>query len=127
MLFTVTIVTLLSAYPTLSWLAHAPSFSRLLEVELWFSLLYGTYGGAMIVFLTEFMPLHVRSTGFALAYSCATATFGGFTPAISTYLIHASGNRAAPGLWLSFAAVCGLAATIFLSPNRVQFRVEAIP
>jgi hypothetical protein len=28
-------------------------------------------------------------------------------------LIHISGNRAIPGLWLSFAAACGLVATIF--------------
>jgi MFS family permease len=127
MMFAVTIVTLLTAYPALSWLAHAPSFSRLLEVELWFSFLYGTYCAAMIVFLTEVMPLNIRTTGFALAYSCATATFGGFTPAISTYLIHATGNRAAPGWWLSFAAVCGLAAAMLLSPNRVPFYPEATP
>src|SRR2546430_11418614 len=55
----------------------------------------------MVVFLTEIMPMSVRTTGFALAYSLATAVFGGFTPAISTYLIHFTGNRAVPGLWLS--------------------------
>jgi hypothetical protein len=38
----------------------------------------------------------------------ATAVFGGFTPALSTYLIHLTGNRAVPGLWLSIAAACGL-------------------
>jgi hypothetical protein len=30
--------------------------------------------------------------GFSLAYSLATAIFGGFTPAICTYLIHLTGN-----------------------------------
>ncbi len=54
----------------------------------------------------------VRTTGFALAYSLATAIFGGFTPALSAYLIHISGNHAIPGLWLSSAAVCGLVATL---------------
>jgi MFS transporter, MHS family, citrate/tricarballylate:H+ symporter len=62
----------------------------------------------MVVFLTEMMPVNVRTTGFALAYSLATAVFGGFTPALSTYLIHLTGNKAVPGLWLSIAAVCGL-------------------
>jgi hypothetical protein len=39
-------------------------------------------------------------------------------------LIHATGNRAIPGLWLSFAAVCGLIATVLLSSSRVaQFSV----
>jgi len=112
-------VTLLTAYPALSWLTGAPSFVRLLEVELWFSFLFGGYTGAMIVFLTEIMPLEVRTTGFAFAYSCATAAFGGSTPAICTFLIHTTGNRAVPGLWLSFAAACGLIASLLLSPERV--------
>jgi hypothetical protein len=74
----------------------------------------------MVVFLTEIMPVEVRTSGFALAYSLATAIFGGFTPALSTYLIHVSGNRAIPGVWLSFAAACGLAATFLASPFRTK-------
>jgi hypothetical protein len=72
-----------------------------------------------VVFLTEIMPVNVRTTGFALAYSLATAIFGGFTPAISTYLIHVTGNRAIPGLWLSFAAAFGLAASFLAKPQLV--------
>jgi metabolite-proton symporter len=111
-----TLLMLITAYPSMLWLAREPSFARLLTVELWFSFIYGSYNGAMVVFLAEIMPIEVRTTGFALAYSLATAIFGGFTPAISTYLIHISGNRAVPGLWLSFAAVCGLLATFFAKP-----------
>jgi MFS family permease len=107
-----TVIALLTAYPALLWLVSAPSFTRLLIVELWFSLFYATYNGAMAVFLTEIMPVEVRTSGFSLAYSSATAIFGGFTPAICTYLIHVTGNRAVPGLWLSFAAVCGLSAAL---------------
>ena len=115
-----TVVALLTAYPALLWLVSAPSFTRLLIVELWFSLFYATYNGAMAVFLTEIMPIEVRTSGFSLAYSLATAIFGGFTPAICTYLIHVTGNRAVPGLWLSFAAICGLSAALALSPKRTQ-------
>jgi MFS family permease len=111
-----TTLMLLTAYPVMMWLVREPSFARLLAVELWFSFMYGTYNGAMVVFLTEIMPLNVRTTGFALAYSLATAVFGGFTPAISTYLIHVTGNRAVPGLWLSFAAACGLVASLLARP-----------
>jgi len=107
-----TILMLVTAYPTLAWLVAAPSFERLLAVELWLSFIYGSYNGAMIVALTEIVPLNVRTAGFSIAYSLATALFGGFTPAVSTYLIHATGNRAVPGLWLMFAAACGLVATL---------------
>jgi metabolite-proton symporter len=114
-----TTLMLVTAYPIMLWLVAAPSFTRLLVVELWFSFIFGSYNGAMVVFLTEIMPVSVRTTGFALAYSLATAVFGGFTPAISTYLIHVTGNRAIPGVWLSFAAACGLVASLLARPQEL--------
>jgi len=107
-----TLLMIATAYPAMLWLVDEPTFWKLLAVELWFSFLYGSYNGAMVVFLTEIMPVEVRTTGFSFAYSLAAALFGGFTPAISTYLIQTTGNRAVPGLWLSFAAVCGLLAAL---------------
>jgi len=68
----------------------------------------------MVAYLTEIVPESVRTTGFSLAYSLATAIFGGFTPAVATYLIHATADRAMPGVWLSFAAALGLIATLIL-------------
>ena len=87
LLLACTLLMLVTANPAMLWLVHDSSFTRLLVVELWLSFLYGSYNGAMVVFLTEIMPVSVRTSGFALAYSLATAIFGGFTPAISTYLI----------------------------------------
>ena len=109
-----TVLTILTAYPALHWLVQAPSFGRMLEVELWLSFLYASYNGAMVVALTEVMPVEVRTVGFSLAYSLATALFGGFTPAIATGLIEYSGDKAAPGWWMTLAAVCGLCATLLL-------------
>jgi MFS family permease len=103
---------LLTAYPAMLWLVSAPSFARLMAVELWFASFYASYNGAMVAYLTELMPLDVRTSGFALAYSLATAIFGGFTPAICTWLIHATSNRAIPGAWLSLAAAIGLTAAL---------------
>jgi MFS transporter, MHS family, citrate/tricarballylate:H+ symporter len=115
-----TVAALATAYPALLWLDSAPSFARLLAVGLWFSLLFGGYNGSMVVFLTEIMPAHVRVSGFSFAYSLATGIFGGFTPAVSQYLIHVTGNRAMPGAWLSLAAVMGLTATLLLTPRRLE-------
>jgi MFS family permease len=103
---------LLSAYPAMAWLVTTPSFDHLLMVELWLSVLYSAYNGGMIVYVTEIMPAEVRTAGFSLAYSLSQTVFGGFTPAISTYLIHATGDKAAPGAWLSFAAVCAISAVL---------------
>ena len=119
LLLACTIAMLVSAYPVMAWLATAPDFSRLLITELWFSFLYASYNGAMVVLLTEIMPVEVRTSGFSLAYSLATAIFGGFTPVVSTYLIHTTHNPAIPGLWLSFAAACGLGAALTVK-NRAE-------
>jgi MFS family permease len=105
-----TVAAIVTAYPTLWWLVSAPSIPKLLVAELWLAFLYASYNGAMAVYLAEIMPPEIRTSGFSLAYSTATAIFGGFTPAICTYLIHVTGNRAMPGVWMSLAAVCGLSA-----------------
>jgi metabolite-proton symporter len=126
LLLAATVLALVTAYPMLSWLVAAPSFVRLLEVELWLSFLYGSYNGAMVVALTEIMPADVRTTGFSLAYSLATATFGGFTPAVCTWLIHTLDNKAAPGIWLSGAAALGLLATLVLFRKGARVRAGAL-
>ena len=103
-------IAILTAYPAMAWLVDEPNFLKLLVVELWLSFIYASYNGAMIVHLTEIVPVAVRTAGFSLAYSLAT-TVGGSTPAIVTYLIHETGNRAMPGLWVSLAAAIALCAT----------------
>jgi MFS family permease len=108
-------IALITPYPVLLWLVSAPSFGRLLAAGLWFSMIFGSYNGSMVVFLTEIMPVNVRVSGFSFAYSLATGLFGGFTPAVATWLIHETGNRAMPGLWLSFAGLMGLTATLVLT------------
>ena len=122
----VTVLTLLTAYPALSWLVTSPSIGRLLAVELWLSCMFGSYNGAMVVYLTEIMPPEVRTSGFSVAFSLATAIFGGFTPAICTYLIEVSGNRAVPGLWLSLAAALGLVAAVTLARRSVTIAGDEI-
>ena len=117
-----TVLMLLTAWPVLHWLTGSASFAHLVEAELWLSFLYASYNGAMVVYLAEIMPAEVRASGFSLAYSLATALFGGFTPAISSYLIHATGDKAMPGVWLSFAAVCGLAGTLLIGRMVRQYQ-----
>ena len=113
-LITFSLLMLLTGYPALVWLGGHITFANMLIVLLWFSFLYGSYNGAMVVALTEVVPVEVRTAGFSLAYSLATALFGGFTPAIATALIDWTGNKASPGYWLAFAGLCGAFATLVL-------------
>src|ERR1700716_1779283 len=114
-------IAILTAYPAMAWLVDQPSFVKLLIVELWLSFIYAGYNGAMVVHLTEIVPVAVRTAGFSLAYSLAT-TIGGSTPAIVTYLIHETGNRAMPGAWLSMAAAIALLSTWMSRPRKDERR-----
>lgn len=123
------LLALTTGYPALLWLTSHTSFGSLLAVELWLAVIYASYNGAMIVFLTEIMPGEVRTSGFSLAYSLATAIFGGFTPAICTWLIAKTGDRASPGAWLSLAALIGLVAslTLVVRERRLARRAALAP
>ncbi|WP_042268825.1 MFS transporter [Paraburkholderia heleia] len=105
------VLVILTAYPAMLWLVQAPSFMRLLMVEVWYAMIYGSYQAGMVVALTEIMPANIRGTGFSLVWSLAQAIFGGFTPFICTVLIQFTQNRAVPALWLSFAALIALLAS----------------
>lgn len=118
-------LTLLTAYPALSWLVANISFAHMLMVLLWLSFLYGCYNGAMVAALTEVVPAKLRAAGFSLAYSLATALFGGFTPLVSTYLIAQTGDKGAPGLWMAFAGGCGLVATLLIYRKGTQASLDA--
>ena len=115
-------IAVLTPYPVLSWLVNMPSFERLLAAALWLSMIFGSYNGAMVVFLTEIMPADVRVSGFSFSYSLATGIFGGFTPAVSTWLIHETGNSAMPGAWMAFAGAMSLVATLVLTSRAFQRR-----
>jgi hypothetical protein len=116
MLLAVPAAAIITAYPLMSWLVNNPAYGNLLIVELWLSLIFGTYNGAMIPFLAEIMPPLVRTASFSLAFSCATAIFGGMTPAVCTYLIHATENRAMPGAWLTVPALLALVSALLTRP-----------
>ena len=108
LLFTIPVLAIATAYPAMFWLVSAPTFLKLLAVLLLFSSYFGLYNGAMIPLLAELMPPALRTSGFSLAFSLATAVFGGFTPLVSTFLIQATGDRAAPAYWLTLAAAISL-------------------
>jgi MHS family citrate/tricarballylate:H+ symporter-like MFS transporter len=122
-LLTIAGLSFLTAYPALHWLVAAPTFGKMLAVEMMFSFYFGVYSGTMLGCLVEIVPAHVRTTCFSLAFALAAALFGTFTPFASTWLIDHTGDKAAPGFWLMFAATLGIIAT--LTVYRRGEKVEA--
>lgn len=130
LLFLIPVLAIVTAYPIMLWLVASPSFGKLFTVVMLFSMYFGLYNGAMIPLLAEIMPPKVRTAGFSLAFSLATALFGGFTPLVSTWLIKTSTElgwaapRATPALWLSIAAVVSLAGAFAARQRAVQSEME---
>jgi MFS transporter, MHS family, citrate/tricarballylate:H+ symporter len=102
---------LVTSYFSMAWLDAAPSFERLLAVELWLAALYAMYAGTLVPLLTEIIPGKARSSGYSIILSLANGLFGSFTPAIATFMIEMTGDRASPALWLSACAALSLIAT----------------
>ena len=79
-LMTIAGLSFVTAYPALLWLTAAPTFGKMLAVEMMFSFYFGVYSGTMLGALVEIVPTHVRTTCFSMAFALAAALFGTFTP-----------------------------------------------
>jgi MHS family citrate/tricarballylate:H+ symporter-like MFS transporter len=113
-LLAIAALSLLTAYPALHWLVEAPTFGKMLAVEMMLSFYFGIYSGTMLGALVEIVPKHVRTTCFSMAFALAAGLFGTFTPFASTLLIDHTGDKASPGYWLMCAAVLGIVATLIV-------------
>ena len=113
-LIAIAVLSLLTAYPALHWLVEAPTFGKMLAVEMMLSFYFGIYSGTMLGALVEIVPKHVRTTCFSMAFALAAGLFGTFTPFASTWLIDHTGDKASPGYWLMCAAVLGIVAALIV-------------
>jgi MHS family citrate/tricarballylate:H+ symporter-like MFS transporter len=127
-LLAIACLSLVTAYPALSWLVSSPTFGKLLTVEMMFSFYFGVYSGTMLGALVEVVPAHVRTTCFSLAFALAAGLFGTFTPFASTWLIEHTGDKASPGYWLMCAATLGIVAalTIYRGGKTIETR-DVVP
>lgn len=66
------------------------------------------------VLMCEVFPTRVRYTASAITYNVAYAVFGGTAPFVATYLVSATGNDLAPGIYLIAVATIALVASLTL-------------
>jgi MFS family permease len=105
---------LVALYPLFSWIHAAPSFGRLLTMQLILCSLLAVFFGPFSAAVAEQFPAGVRSTGLALAYNLAVMIFGGFAQFIVTWLIQNTGMAIAPVFYVLFAVTLGLIGSFFL-------------
>jgi len=123
MLLVSSILVAITAYPVLRVLTISPSYGRLVFVQFWYATLYTAYVSSAFVALSELIPAELRATGYGLSTTLGLALFGGFTPAISEWLVHRTGDNAIPSLWLVGLAVCSTTAICLLFRGNIVIRL----
>src|SRR5579859_1517825 len=102
---------LVAVLPLFWWLDRAHSVGVLDVVLAALGLLTASYSGVAPMTLSALFPTRVRVTGVSLAYNAAFTVFGGFAPAILTWITASgAGSVFAPAWYVSLAAVPALLA-----------------
>jgi MHS family proline/betaine transporter-like MFS transporter len=112
---TVGLLFLLTVYPAFAYTVGHLSIATLFGLVAWLALLKSIYFGALPALMSEIFPTATRSTGMSVAYNIGVTVFGGFTPAVVTWLISATANRSAPSFYLMVTAMISLAALASVS------------
>lgn len=109
-MMTVALVLVVTVYPAFSYAVGHRSVMALFGLVIWLALLKSIYFGALPALMSEIFPAATRSTGMSIGYNIGVTVFGGFTPAIVTWLVSVTANRSAPSFYLMVTAMISLAA-----------------
>ena len=101
------LVLILPAFYTIS---HYRTTATLLGSIAVLSILMSLWTVPAIVWITESLPVEIRSGSLALIYAVAISTFGGTTQLAITWLIKVTGNPIAPAWYWTTAAIVGIGA-----------------
>ncbi|WP_035512358.1 MFS transporter [Paraburkholderia nodosa] len=119
----VALLFLASAYPGFAWATSHASALPLFVLIAWLALLKSIYFGALPALMAEIFPAATRATGMSIGYNIGVTVFGGFTPAIVTWMLSATGEKSAPSYWLIATAMISLSALAYVSRARVAATV----
>lgn len=108
----------LLTYPAFMLLIEQRSTATLFAVTAFLAALTAISGAASLAAIPELLPREIRATGMSLAYAIGVALFGGTTQFAITWLIGATGNPAAPALYVAVTSVITVAAMSMLPEGR---------
>jgi len=101
---------LLSTFPLLAWIAAARTVTALFVGQTLFCLIVSVFAGSAPAVLASLFPTRLRSTGVSLSYNFAATLFGGFAPAVLTFLTESTHTPMAPAFYVVAAAAVSLVA-----------------
>lgn len=100
-------------YPSFAFLVAAPGFAVILGVMFLVGVLKAGYFAPLRAMMAELFPVTSRATGMAVSYNIGVMTFGGTTPLMTVWLVHATGSKLAMTFYLMFLAVLSLFCAVF--------------
>lgn len=115
----------IGALPAYLWIEHSPTPAVVIIANGALAAFTATYLGVLPLLLSGMFPVQTRTTGLSISYNIAVTVFGGFGPLIMTWLISATGDTDAPGIYLTVAALLSLVAIWYVASADSQGRRQA--
>jgi MFS transporter, MHS family, proline/betaine transporter len=109
-----TLLLLIATYPILAWVVSARTVTALFIGQTLFCAIVSVFTGSVPAVLAALFPPRLRSTGVSLTYNFAAVVFGGFAPAVLTFLTESTHNIMAPAFYVVAAATVSLIALAFV-------------
>ncbi len=106
------ILMLLSSYPVFWLITWHPGLPTLLTGLIADCLVQVTYVATLPAVMASLFPPRTRVTGLSLSYNLGVTIFGGFAPAIFTWLTNVTHNNTAPSFYLMATAMVSIAAVL---------------
>jgi MHS family proline/betaine transporter-like MFS transporter len=92
----------------------------LIFVQSMFCILVSLFVGVAPAALSDLFPTDVRASGMSVSYNLAVTVFGGFAPAILTWLTENTGTRFAPAWYVMIASVVAMVALMLIARQKTK-------
>jgi MHS family proline/betaine transporter-like MFS transporter len=123
MMLPAAVLMLLTFYPVFRLIVTHPGLTTLLVGLIWETLLQIAYIAALPAVMACIFPARTRVTGLSLSYNLGVTVFGGFAPAIFTWLTAVTHDNAAPGFYLTATAVITIVAIVMVNRRHPHMLV----
>ncbi len=114
---------LLFTYPLFFMTLKDPTLLKFTVLQIILCIFLSGTLGVFSTTLAEQFETGSRSTGMAIAYNIAVMTFGGFAPAIVTFLITKLNTPVAPAYYVLFGASAGFLASYLLKDKHISTQI----
>jgi MFS transporter, MHS family, proline/betaine transporter len=114
MMLPAAILMLLSYYPLFLLITRHPGLPTLLAGLIYDALLLVAYVSALPAVMATIFPARTRVTGLSLSYNLGVTLFGGFSPAIFTWLTATTHDNTSPSFYLMAMAMVSITALIMI-------------